>query len=148
MPCTGRYATAVEFATMFCVGQPLTADETTYVEMMLDVAAADLHAAMAASDQCGCALATWATAYLAKLNSIEVAVIHNCRCVDPKLTDEQRQMWLNWLSDQMLAIRLGQIELCASETGSEYPSRATAEIGWTDWSEAQIIWNAQQRALP
>ena len=148
MACTGRFAEAEDFAKLFCQDTPLSAEATVMIELLLDVSASDIHAAMAANDQCSCALATWAETFLAKLNCIDAAVIHNCPCTNPRLTDAQKQMWLTWLNEQLTAIRLGQLELCQGATGADYPARASAEIGLTDFSTAEIVWNAEQRALP
>ncbi len=148
MPCTGRFAEATDYAAMYCLDVPLTADQTLMIETMLDITAADVHASMAASDQCSCALAAWATILLKKLNVIEVAIAYNCPCAGARLTDEAKQMWLNWMSEQLTAIRLGQLELCQGETGADWPARAAAEVAHTDWSEAEIIYHTEERALP
>jgi hypothetical protein len=145
MACTGRYASATEYEALLCAGLDLTDPAVvTMVENYLDVAAADVHAALAAVGACSCTLAGWAVTFLKKLNIIDAAVIQNCPCGNT-LTNEQKQMFLEWLNGQFELIRQGKIVVCEGETGSEYPAFGTVEIGWTEWSVAQIISNANQR---
>jgi hypothetical protein len=127
---------------------PLDAAKTAAIELALDIAASDIHAAMAANDQCGCALATWATAFLGKLNMIDAAILQNCPCGVAWTGAEgmaKRQMWLAWATNELNNIRLGNYELCAGETGVNFPAIADAERNLTEFSEAEIILHAQQR---
>ena len=123
----------------------ITGEEIAIIEQYLDVAASDLHAALAASGACDCTLAPWATAYLEKLNIIDAASWHQCDCGQPQMSDQRKQSLMDWCSAQLLAIRLGQLELCDGETGSDFPAIGWAEQSLTDFSTAEIIYNASMR---
>jgi hypothetical protein len=117
----------------------LEADEKATIEMFLDVAASDLHAAMAASNQCSCTLATWAAAYLEKLNIVDASIYHQCPCAKPNISDDMRKAWLEWMNLQLELIRTGKIELCAGATGAEYPSLDWAEQAIDNFSAANLL---------
>ena len=131
---TNAWDTTNEYRLM-----PISAAEVATIEQFLDIAANDLFAAMAATGMCDCTLASWAAGYLKKLNLIDAMVIHNCPCGNPNLTNEQKQMWLNWVTEQLNHIRLGEIELCQGETSVDYPALAWAKSGLTEWTRAQIF---------
>ena len=120
-------------------------EEIATIEVYLDIAASDLHAALAASGACNCVLADWATAYLAKLNIIDAASWYQCSCGQPQMTDQRRQSLMDWMSAQLLAIRLGELELCQGQTGSDFPAIGWAEQTLTDFAAAEIIRNASMR---
>lgn len=145
MACNGRYATVQQYNDLMCsrldLGDPLT---IAAVESALDIAASDIHAALAAVGACNCTLASWADAYLRKLNIIDAAVLQNCPC-GAALKDEDRSIWMDWLNKQFDMIQSGRLVLCEGETGSEYPAFGTAEIGYTEFGQAQIIQNRMQR---
>lgn len=145
MPCTGRYADAQAFADFWCLGYALSAEEQATIEVYLDLTASDIHAAMAQSGMCDCTLASWATNYLAKLNIIEAAAFYQCPCANPKLSDEMRMKLIDWASVQLDNIRTMEVDLCDGATGSAFPAIGWAELGLTEWSEAQIILNALKR---
>ena len=141
MPCTGRFATAAEYDALMCSDLDLTdAAVLAKVETILDIAASDIHAAMAANDQCGCNLAAWAVNYLKKLNILDAAVIYHCPCGDV-LTPEDRVNIRTWINEQLELIRTGKIELCDGQTGTEYPAFASAQQTLTEWTTAEIIRN-------
>ena len=119
--------------------------ERAAIESYLNIAAADIHASRAASGGCNCTLASWAADYLAKLNIIDAAVIHNCTCGGVKMSDEARANWLQWVDAQLELIRLGKLELCEGETGSEFPAWGSIEQSLTEWNQAQIIVNTTMR---
>ena len=139
MPCTSRFATAADYESMMCIGLDLTDPVVlAEIELYLDLAAADIHSAMAASDMCSCSLAAWTTNYLKKLNILDAAVIQGCPCTN--FTVEIKELWINWLNGQFELIRTGKIELCAGETGSEFPAFADVPRSWTDWNTAEIMY--------
>lgn len=140
MACTGRFATAAQYDQLWCTDLDLT-DATTLaqVEAGLDLAAADIHAAMAANGQCDCSLAAWALVYLRKLNVIDAGVIYFCPCGD--LTDDRRNALRDWIDNQLELIRTGKIELCDGQTGAEYPAFGSAQQTLTEWTTAEIIEN-------
>jgi hypothetical protein len=119
----------------------IDAIERSTIELYLDIAASDLHAALAASGACDCTLADWAAGFLAKLNIIDAASYYQCKCGQPSMTDELRGRYLDWCSTQLEAIRTGALELCHGETGSDFPALGWAQQGWTPWSTAEIIFN-------
>ena len=123
----------------------MTAAEVATMEHHLDIAASDISVAMAASGQCDCTLASWATApltgLLRKLNVIEAMVIYNCPCGSPAMKEERWPMWMDWINNTLTQIRDGQLELCQGETGATFPAIGWAERNLTPWSEAEIIYN-------
>ena len=138
MACTGRYATAAEYDDLLGAQLELTDPAVLLaVETALDIAASDVHMALAAVGACNCTLAAWAVVYLKKLNIIDAAVIQNAPC-GQALTDDQKKMFLEWINGQLDLIRKGKIEVCDSETGADYPAVGIAQIAWTEWSDAEI----------
>lgn len=141
MSCSGRFAEADEYDAVMCAELDLSdAALVAKVELILDIAASDIHAAMAASDSCDCTLASWAAVYLKKLNIVDAAVLHNCPCVN-NLTYDEREAKRLWIEDQLEQIRTGKLPLCEDDHGSEYPAVATAEHSWTGWNAEQILAN-------
>jgi hypothetical protein len=117
--------------------------ERSTIELYLDIAASDIHAALAASGACDCNLASWAEGFLAKLNVIDAAAYYTCSCGSPKMTDDRKQNLLVWCSNQLEAIRDGRLELCDGQAGSEFPALRWAQQGWTDWNVAKIIYDEE-----
>lgn len=146
MACTGAFATVDEYAALFKCGDTLTAEQEAVIEVLLAIAASDIHAAMASSGQCDCTLAPWAAVYLSKLNIIDAVAIHNCTCGGANLTQEAKQMYLNWVTEQLVAIREGKLELCSGETGVDFPAMGWAEVNWNDAVGSEIYWNRQIRS--
>jgi hypothetical protein len=118
--------------------------ERSAIEHYLNVAASDLHAAMAQSGMCDCVLAAWAPDFLAKLNIIDAAAYYQCKCGQPSMTDTMRSRYLDWCSTQLEAIRTGNQELCHGATGADFPSLGWAQQGWTDWATAEIVYNYEE----
>ena len=138
MACSGRYASAQDYNDIICADADITDPVVLAdIEAKLDMAAADVHAALASVGACDCALAGWAVQYLKKLNVIDAAVIQQCPCGN--MRDDQKQMWLQWLDTQFELIRMGKIVVCEGETGADYPAFASAQKSLTEWNEAQII---------
>jgi len=147
MACTGAYATADDFADFWCLATTLTAEEEAAIDVFLALAAADIHAALAASGACDCTLASWATPFLKKLNVIDAAVIHNCPCgsASNRWSDAVKMGMLTWISTQLDHLRTGALEVCDGETGIDFPYVDTIERNLTPWNEAQIILNRLMR---
>ena len=118
---------------------PISHAEAATITATLGIATSDIFAAMAASGQCDCTLADWALGFLKKLTLIDAMVLHNCPCGNANLTDAMKQTWLRWMSEQLSAIRDGKLELCAGETGNEYPALGWAQMGYTEAGRAEII---------
>jgi len=144
MSCAGRYAQATDYDTIMCAGLNLgDADTVLLVNSYLDLAASDVHAALAAVGACDCQLETWAIEYLKKLNVIDAAVIHGCPCGN-RISDERKQVLGEWLERQYELIRTGKTPLCAGDTGADYPAFGVIEHSYTVWTEAQIVANRRR----
>ena len=146
MACTGRYATAYEYNSLICAGLIdsstglIPADTLAIIESALDMAASDLHMALAASNQCSCTMSAWGLVYAKKLNIMDAAVLQNCPCGNALRTPEDRQRVLNWLSEQYEFLRKSQQVICEGATGADYPAMGVTQYGGaTDWNDIQII---------
>lgn len=128
---------------------PLTGVERSTIENYLNITAGNIHAALAASGACDCTLADWAANFLAKLNIIEAGTFHVCACANPgqRMGDDERRLWLEWSTSQLEALRSGKLEVCAGETGSEWPSFDWAEQSTTEFAAGKILINQQLRLL-
>ena len=116
-------------------------DEIATINNYLEITAADIHAVLHAQGMCDCTPASWALDYLAKLNIIEAAIFYNCPCAKPGISDSTRSGLLAWASTQLMNIRMGNVELCAGETGAEFPYTSYAELGTTEFAQINIIVN-------
>jgi len=123
----------------------VTTIERGQIELALDIAASDIHAALAATGQCDCTWASWADNFVAKLNIIDAASYYQGKCGTPKFTDDQRGRYLTWMSDQLNMLMLGRMDLCQGATGSDFPVVGWAEQGVTEFARADIIWNDIER---
>ena len=123
----------------------LTGAEIASIEMYLDVTAADINAALAATGACSCTWQSWVLGWLAKLNIIEAAAFYSCPCGNTRLTDEQKQNLLVWATAQLEELRNGNIAVCENDSGKTYPAIAIAEVNQTMWSELEIIEHFNQR---
>ena len=119
----------------------LSGVEIAALESALDIAASDLHAALAAANACSCTFSTWAEAYLAKLNIIDAAVFYNCTCGNTRLSDDLKTQYMTWVQTQLDLIRTGNIELCSGETGADFPAIDWAEQAVTAFAAAEIYVN-------
>jgi hypothetical protein len=54
-------------------------------------------------------------------------------------------MWLEWITSQLEMIRQGKLDLCAGETGEDWPAMGWAEQSHTDFVSARIIVNDMMR---
>ena len=152
MACTGRYATATEYNNLLCAGlaDPVTgiipADTVTAIESALDLAASDIHMALAASNQCSCTMSAWGLVYAKKLNIMDAAVLQNCPCGQALRTEEAKSRVMEWLEKQYELIRMSQTVLCEGATGADYPAMGVTQYGGsTDWNDIQIIIDREAR---
>jgi len=120
---------------------PIDAADIMQLEHYLDIAASDIHAALAASGACDCTLASWGLSFLKKLNIIDAETYYNCPCRGARVSETMRQKYIDWMDAQMELIRTGKLELCAGETGSDFPSLDWADQGVTEFAAAKIISN-------
>lgn len=114
-------------------------------EMYLDMAAGYIHNARAAAGACDCALSSAAVAYLRTLNVQIGLVYHNCPCGNAHISDNRLSAMMRQVHMELEAIRTGQYEVCAGETGKDFAVLEIANVGWTPWGRAQIINNRIQR---
>lgn len=128
----------------------ITGMQIATVEHYLNLTANNIKAAMAAVGACNCSLASWAfngeyngTDFLGKLNVIEAGGYHTCPCAMPgqRMTPDQRANWLRLSSEMLEKISSNEIELCAGETGSTWPSIGWAPRSLTPRNAARIIAN-------
>ncbi len=123
----------------------IDAAEISTIEHYLDIAASDIHFALAASGACDCTLASWAAAGLSKLNIIDAAAYYQCPCGQPSITPEQRAAYLEWVTGQLSLLREGKLEVCQGATGADFPAIGWAEQSLTVFTTAEIIYNATLR---
>lgn len=120
----------------------LDAQQRGSVEANLNLAATNIHAALAASGACDCTFAAWADDWLAHLNIVIAAAFYSCTCGRPSisaLSDETRTSYREWAQAQLDALRDGRFEVCDGATGSEFAITGWAEQGLTEAARARII---------
>ena len=118
----------------------LNGNEASAIQLYLDITAPDVYAAIASSGACDCSWTTWGTQLVKKLNIIEAGVFHACPCAQPKLTDEQKTAYMQFVNEQFQKLINGDIDICGG-TGSQFPALDWAEVGSTEFSAANIIVN-------
>jgi hypothetical protein len=122
--------------------------ERATIEHYLDVTASDLHAALAAQGMCNCTLSAWGLEFLKKLNIIDAASFYSCGCAGPRLTDEVRRQYREWMTVQLDNIRTGKLDLCDNVTGAEFPAFGSIKENVTDFAAAQIIADRLAKGIP
>lgn len=115
--------------------------ELQSAQTYLDLVAGDINIAMQSAGACDCSLSAASLQWLKKINVIEAASFYTCPCGKPTITDDMKQAYLNWATDQLTALREGKIELCAGYTGADFPAYGVAQQGWTEFNDARIIAN-------
>lgn len=141
MSCAGAYATAEEFRQQWFYDFDDDPDVDVDLDALLTKSAGRIHAALQASGQCDCTLASWATDYLKELNLVTAAVMFNIPAV--RLSNEQRTIFNNYLGEQLQLIRDGNLELCDGETAKQHPAFGIAQYALTDRAAATIIKNRE-----
>ena len=149
MPISAMYGTAADYVDYWCITTPdeLTVDQIRMIESTLRRAAGVINMAVLAQGAGECPFSDSAEQMLRQIGYVMAAVAYNCRCGSPNLDTAEKQMWLNWVSDQLALIREGKIELCAGETGTEFPDVGVAEVGWTVFQVSHIRDNETARGL-
>lgn len=122
----------------------LTTEEITALENQLEMAAGDILVALNTAGAADCTLSEGGLSFLKKINILSTAVIYHAPC-GPKLSDEERQNWLTWIDNQLIAIREGKIELCDGYTGKDFPAMGIAQQAWTEFQSSQLIINRARR---
>ena len=139
MACSGGYADVQDFQEYFCKNVPNEQEAT--VNGILRRAAGRIHAARHASAQCDCTLASWASEYLIELNLLIAVTVYACPCSGLRLTDEQKEAIMLGINADLAAIRTGELELCAGETGADFPVTMAAPQSVSEFASVQIIAN-------
>ena len=116
-------------------------EERDRIQDALDIAATDIYAALASVGACECNLASWGRAYLQKLVLIDAAAYYNCPCGNPRHTQTQKELFLNWMGTQLQNISTGVIDICDGPTGSNWPAVGYAQPGVSEFTRAQLIDN-------
>jgi len=142
MACQEYWASAEEYTDFWCV-QITGVDEADQVKNYLRRAASTINMAMQASGACDCTLTAASVQYLRDLSIVLAVVYHNCTCARPKLTAEDKRLYLEQVTEELRQIRTGELELCSGATGADFPSIGWAQQGWTDWATAEIIFNEE-----
>ena len=142
MACSGSYATAREYVSLVCTKTANVQDEAD-INVRLSRVSGTISAALQASGQCDCTWADWAAQYLSNLNVYLAAALQDCPCSN--LSENDKQRYLDYATGELEKIRTGQIELCAGETGIDYPAFGVANIGHNLFSQADIIQKREQR---
>ena len=142
MTCNGRYADARDYVQLVCTKTANPLDEPS-INQRLDRVSGTISAALQASGQCDCTWASWAADYLAQLNVYLAAALQDCPCSN--LSEADKQKYLDYVTGELEKIRTGQIELCAGETGKEYPAFGIANIGYNVFAREDIIEKREQR---
>ena len=117
----------------------LDAFERATIEHYLEVTASDVSAALAAQLMCDCTLSSWGRELVRKLNIVDAASFYTCSCAGPKLTEQERKNYRDWMGEQLTLIRTGKLDLCEGAPGAEYPAFGAVKEGITDFARAQII---------
>lgn len=114
------------------------------IELNLNLAASDIHIARAASSGCDCSLSAAGRQKAAFLNIINAAAFYSCTCGMPAvqaLSNDTRARYQQYVQEQINQIRDGRLELCAGETGSDFPAVGWADQGVTGFAKARIVVN-------
>ncbi len=114
--------------------QPLVED----VDLWVQQGAARINAALAANGQCDCTFASWANTLLANMNLIATSLLIYGRC-GVGFTNDQREFWDTWLTEQLRLLREGEIDVCQGATGPHFPAYATATPAVTEFQRAELI---------
>jgi hypothetical protein len=119
--------------------------ERATIEAYLDIAAADIWVALAATDACSCSLASWANGYLQKLNVVDALIYHRCPCGKPDMTLDERRMYFDWVTNQLELLRMNKLDVCQGATPADWPAVSFVEQSYTDFNAALITMNRYWR---
>ena len=139
MACSEFYADANDFGTFFCA--PVNDDEEAQLNRTLRLAATRINMARQAQGACDCTLSATSVEYLKYLNCILAIAFYNCKCTNLNVTVEEKKMYMEAALADLELIQTGKIELCAGETGADFPWTGSAQQGWTEATQVQIIVN-------
>jgi len=144
MACSGRFADAEDYQGIWA--DEYSAGHEPLILKLLDMAATQIHMAMAATGACDCTLASWAEDALKHLNCVIAALfVKGSGCPFPMLTQEEQEFYGRWVEERLREIRDGDVPLCQGDTGNKYPAVGWAEMSVTDFAARDIIWNYNWR---
>ena len=149
MSCQSSYTNAEEIASFFCRGEGYDADtepSLEAIERYIIKGAARINASLRMTAQCDCTFTGDAAVFLEELNIIAAALLIFCPDCSRRLTDDQKEFYNGWLSEQLALLRTGEIDLCAGATGIHYPAVGWAEQSVTEFSSARLILDAEARS--
>lgn len=118
----------------------VTWPDTQVLQRNINMASAEVSAALAAFDQLDCTKEDWANEYLKLINLIGAALLtefDRARFWD----DATKARYQEWKDNQLELVRTGQLALCQGHTGIDYPAFETAEQAWTPDAAAKIYLN-------
>ena len=123
----------------------MTRRQESAINRYLDSTAGRIAAALQAIDACDCTFSTAGAAFLADLNVRLAGIYHECPCGSPNLSIDEKRLYLEAASGDLEAIRTNELDPCADATGASFPAVGSAAIGWTEFSQAEIIENKMKR---
>ena len=115
------------------------------IKRYLDSTAGRIQIALQTVGACDCTFSTAGASFLADLNVRLAGIYHECPCGGPNLNIDEKRLYMEGAAGDLEAIRSGELEVCAGETGTSYPAVGSAAIGWTEFSQAEIIENKMRR---
>ena len=110
---------------------------------LLRLASSRVTAALNSSDQLTCPRDEWGDEYLRELTIIIAGIMFNTPAV--RLSNEQRQLYQLYVTEQLTLLRQGEVTICSGETARGYPAYEIARYGLTERNAARIL--AEERAL-
>jgi len=144
MGCSGRYADAADYAGIW--GDEYSEKTEPFILKALEMSAPQIHAALAARDQCDCTLQAWAENYLKQINCVLAALfVKASGCPFPTLTAEEHAFYGQWCENRLGELRDGTVAVCVGDTGINYPAIASIEQAVTTFAAARIVLNRIRR---
>ena len=141
------YGTPEGYVRFFCI---MECDdlEGPGRQLMIDslrMASGDINMAIQSVGAQNCTFTSTAISFLERLAYVGAAIFYNCPCSNARLREEQIRSYMEWLTNNLTAIREGDLELCQNQTGKSFPSVGWAEQNVTPWTENQILQNDEER---
>src|SRR4030042_3585499 len=104
------YANANDFAVYW--GVDIDERYEAQVNRLIDLAASNIQAALQSAGALTCSKDLWALDYLKNLNVILAAVLYAAPCY-PKLTTDEKRLYMEFANGQLKEIKDGTLELCS-----------------------------------
>lgn len=135
----GAFATVEDFEGMWFYDPGLAGE--VELQPLLKFSSGRIRMALRTSGQYDCPKDEDACNYLKEINMTLAAVMSNATCF--RLSDEQRRLMAEQVAAQIELIRTGEMEICAGETGKDYPAFGVAQYGTTTRQRATLIMNTE-----